>query len=208
MRKRFSHMLDSSGLSRNSELFFLSMCFSIGITMGCLLASYLGENAQSHLSTYLDSYFTVLRDGKMILPSLFSTVWEFCRWPLLVFLFGFTVLGVIVLPLIFFVRGFLLSFSVAVFVRLFGSSGLLAALAIFGVSSFLVVPALFLLGIGALQTSKSFAGVFSRESKRNSPLYSDYFMRAGSCALLLTAGVLLQNWVTPILLQEVAALVS
>lgn len=183
MRKRFPRILDGPGATCRPELLCLSVCFLLGIALGCLLAGYLGENAQSHLSDYLNDYFAVLRDGEVLLPSLFSTVWELCRWAAS----GFPI------PLhrawrgrgsscVFEPAGFLLSFSISVFVRLFGGPGALAALAVFGVSGFFAVPALFLLGVGAFQTAKSLLGTFFRDSKRNHPFRAAYFARAGGCA--------------------------
>lgn len=207
MRKRFPRILDGPGATYRPELLCLSVCFLLGIVLGCLLAGYLGENAQSHLSAYLNDYFAVLRDGEVLLPSLFSTIWELCRWPLLVFLCGFTALGAVAVPAVFLIRGFLLSFSISVFVRLFGGPGALAALAVFGVSGFFAVPALFLLGVGAFRTAKSLLGTFFRDSKRSHPFHAAYFIRAGGCAVLLAMGVMLQSWVTPRLLQAVAEMV-
>ena len=46
-------------------------------------------------------------------PPLLISVWETIRWPLLVFGLGFTTLGLLGIPLVFSVRGFLLAFSIA-----------------------------------------------------------------------------------------------
>ena len=68
------------------------------------------------------------------------------RFPLAALLMGFTALGVIGLPVLFAVRGFLFSFSVACFCRLFGGAGLIPALFLFGLPALLWAPALFVLG--------------------------------------------------------------
>lgn len=208
MKRRFQHILDRRSAEQLPDLICLSVCFAVGVILGCCFVGYLGEDAQTHLSAYLNGYFTVLRDGEIILPSLFSTVWELCRWPVLVFLLGFTALGVFAIPVVLCVRGFLLSFSVAVFIRLFGGVGALAALCVFGVSVFLTVPVLFLLGLSAFGTAKTLTSAFWGDGKRVNPFHTSYFARAGGCGVLLAVGVALQTWLAPALLQAVAGLVS
>lgn len=207
MRKQLPHLWDvpASGFS---VLIFLTVCFGAGALAGCFFAGLLGLDAQTQLSAYLNGYFTVLRGGEVILPSLFSTVWELCRWPALVFLLGLTALGAVGIPVVFGVRGFLFSYSVSVFVRLFGGSGLLAALAIFGVSGFFTLPALFLLGTGGFGSARVLAGALLGEGRHGSPFHRGYFVRAGGCCVLLAAGVLLQSWLTPVLLRAAAGLIS
>lgn len=208
MRKRFPSILDGLESRRISSLICLAVCFGLGSLLGCFFAGALGLEAQAHLLDYLNGYFTVLRDGEVILPSLFSTARELCRWPLLTIFWGFTALGVIGIPAVFAVRGFLFSYSVSVFVRLFGSPGLLIALAIFGVSGLLVLPALFILGVDSLGSAKVLAGAFFGEDKHGSPFYRGYMIRAGECCVLFSLSIALQSWLTPILLRAAAKLIA
>lgn len=60
--------------------------------------------------------------------------------------------------LLFAVRGFLLAFSIASFVRLFGGTGCLLALLVFGVGGAFSVPALFVLGVQSFMTARTLAG--------------------------------------------------
>lgn len=207
MRKHLPHRLDGPEWEQFSALLCLSACFMLGGLAGCLFAGFLGESAQTHLSAYLNGYFTVLRDGETALPSLFSTAWELGRWPLFTFLLGFTALGAIGIPAVFCARGFLLSYCVAVFVRLFGSAGLLAALALFGVSAFCALPALFVLGVGSFRGARALAASLLGEGRHGGPLQGGYMLRVGVCALLLAAGVAVQTRLTPALLHMAAGLI-
>lgn len=206
VKKRFVHMSDGLGQGRLSVLLCLTVCFAVGALAGCFFAGVLGGETQRHLSAYLGDYFAVLRDGEPVAPSLFSAAWELCRWPLLVFVLGFTALGAVGVPVVFLVRGFLLSYSVAVFVRLFGVAGLAAAAAVFGVCAVFVLPALFVLGADAMGGAMALAAAFWGEGKRPAVFGRGRLLRAGGCGLLLAAGAGVQLWLTPALLRAAAGL--
>ena len=117
-------------------------CFLLGGLVGCLLASHIGGGGQESLAAYVEGFLRAAQAGEITAPALASLVWDTVRWPLLALLLGFTALGLLGLPLLFAVRGFLLAFSIASFVRLFGGAGCLLALLVFGVSGALSVPVL------------------------------------------------------------------
>lgn len=206
VKKRFTHMTDGSGLDQLSVVLCLTVCFAVGALAGCFFAGVLGADAQIHLAAYLGDYFTVIRDGETVLPSLFSTVWELCRWSVLAFILGFTALGAVGVPAVFLVRGFLLSYSAAVFVRLFGTAGMAAAVLVFGVSGVFGLPALFVLGADALGSAGALAAAFWGDGKRPALLWRGRLIHAGGCALLLAAGAGVQLWLTPVLLRTAAEL--
>ena len=126
------------------------------------------------------------------------------RWPLLALLLGFTALGLLALPLLFAVRGFLLAFSIASFVRLFGGTGCLLALLVFGVGGAFSVPALFVLGVQSFMTARTLAGRVWGESKA-APLYGRaYWLRCGGCAAALCVCMLLDGFAVPALVSSLA----
>lgn len=124
-----------------ASLAVLCACFFLGLLLGFLFSALSSESIE--LSDYLQRYFQVAGQSGGISPSLWSVVWEQARWPLLAVVLSFTVLGVIGIPLLLTIRGFLLSFAVATFGRLFGLHGVAAALAVFGLTALLSMPVLF-----------------------------------------------------------------
>lgn len=204
MRRQLLHRL--AALGQLSVPLCLALCFGGGVAAGCFFAELLGEGVQTGLSAYLNHCFTGFRNGEIVLPSLFSTVWELCRWPLLVFLLSFTALGVLGIPIIFWARGFLMSYAVSVFVRLFGGVGFLAALVLFGLSGVFVLPSLFILGADALHSAITLAGSLMGESKRAFSFREGQFAHVCGCCGLLITGTLVQLWLAPVLLQTVAEL--
>lgn len=208
MKKQLLNRLRGPGLERCSALLCLAACFAAGAVGGCFFAGALDEDAATSLFDYFGGYFASIESGLTLHFSLLSAVWEVLRWPLLTFVLGFTVLGVVGLPVAFCVRGFLLSYAVSVLVRLYGAAGLVAALAVFGFSDFFVLPALFTLGVDAFRAAGSMAGNLLGDSRRTFSPGQGRLFRTGCCSLLLATAAVLQLQLTPVLLSAAAELLQ
>lgn len=178
--------------------------FLAGGLAGCLLASYVGGDGGASLSAYLQGFLRASGAGEVDAPAMAALVWNTARWPLLAVLLGFTALGLLGLPLLFAVRGFLLAFSIASFVRLFGGAGCLLAFLVFGISGAVAVPALFVLGVQSLVAARVLASRFLGEGKRPSPYGKAYLVRCGMCAAALCVCVLLDYLAVPVLVSGAA----
>lgn len=182
----------------------VSASFFLGGLAGCLLAGCVDGGGQESLAAYVEGFLRAAQAGDAAPPALAALVWETLRWPLLALLLGFTALGLLALPLLFAVRGFLLAFSIASFVRLFGGTGCLLALLVFGVGGAFSVPALFVLGVQSFMTARTLAGRVWGESKA-APLYGQaYWLRCGGCAAALCVCMLLDGFAVPALVSGLA----
>lgn len=198
--------LHDPNLELQSALFCLTVCFAVGGVGGCIFAGRLGADTQTRLLDYFSSYFAAFDGNEPLSLSSLSAVWEILRWPILTFLLGFTALGVVGLPAVFCVRGFLLSYAAAVLVRLYGVTGLGVSLAVFGVSAFMVLPALFILGVDSFRGAGAMAVKQAGDSRRNPPDRQRRLLRAGCCGVLLALAAVLQLRLTPVLLTAAAKL--
>lgn len=205
MKKPLLDRLSRPGAEHLSALLCLTVSFSAGAVCGCLFAGLLGANAQTHLFGYLDGYFELLRSSEPVRSSLLTAAWELLRWPLLVFVLGFTALGVVGLPVAFFARGFLLSYAVSVLVRIYGGVGLVTALSVFGISGFWVLPAMFTLGVDAFRHAGALTG---KSSGRAAPPGRVRLLRACVCCAALLVGVFLQVRLMPVLLKAATGLIG
>ena len=131
-------------------LIVLLVCFIVGALGGFFLA-FLNESSLN-LKGYISDYFDLAAQGELG-TTLFSVLWDCIRWPLAIVLFGFTSVGVIAIPVLMTVRGFLLSYSAASFGVLLGKNGVAAAGVLFAVTAVLVLPVLFMLGCEALRSA-------------------------------------------------------
>lgn len=185
-----------------------SAFFFLGGLLGCALAARVGGGGSDSLALYLERFVAAAGEQTVSAPPLFSLVWETVRWPLLVFVLGFTTLGVLGIPIVFFIRGFLLAFSIASFVRMFGGAGGLLAFFVFGVSGCVALPVLFILGVQGLLASRYLATRFLGEGRRSPPYGQSYFLRCGLCAGALCVCVFLESVAVPALVAGGAKLLQ
>ncbi|MDD4715596.1 MAG: stage II sporulation protein M [Oscillospiraceae bacterium] len=132
---------------RSGALFLLAGFFLVGGLLGCLLASRVGGGANDSLSSYIKGYLTAVHTGEANSPGIFPVLWENFRYPVACVVLGVTSAGAVMVPIVFAVRGFFLSFAVSSFVCMFGGRGLLMAAGVFLPAGLVVIPCMFLLGI-------------------------------------------------------------
>ena len=179
-----------------TQLAMLGVCFLAGGLSGFFFSGLGGDS--SELIDYLRCYFQSAGQGS-VEPSLWSSVWDLARWPLLAFLLGSTALGALGLPILLGVRGFLLSFSAATLARLFGLPGVAASLAVFGVTALVAVPVLFVVSVDAFRQS------LGRLSGERSPAWNQRIQALSPCVGLLVLAVALQQTLMPALLTVVCS---
>lgn len=126
--------------------------FFLGGLCGVVAAGRVDGESGLALQEYVRGYLTLSGAGGVEI-SLWRAVWEHVRFPLAIWLLGFTGAGVAGIPLVFGVRGFLFSFGVACFCRLFGWAGLAPAAVLFGLPALLWVPVLFVMGVLGMRSA-------------------------------------------------------
>lgn len=185
----------------------ISLSFLLGGLAGCLMSSFVGGAGQESLKNYLEFFLGSAQSGEMRTPGLALQLWDLLRWPAAALLLGFTALGVLGLPLLFATRGFLLAFSIAAFVQMFGSAGCLMAFLVFGIGGSFSVSALFVLGAQSLAASRRLASRFLGEGKEPSPYGRAYFLRCGGCAAALCVCLFLERFAVPALVSGAASVI-
>ncbi len=204
-RGRVVRVLDLPWAAWLPALVVLSISFLLGAIAGCLLAGGVAEAENGTLATYVEGYLSAARSGALSVPSVLSVLWETLRWPLLTVLLAFTALGVVGIPVLFAVRGFLLSFAVASFVRVLGGAGSILAFLLFGLTGLFTVPVLFVLGAQGFTACRILASRLVGERRRTGiPYGRAYCLRCGLCFMVLIVCVCLEQTVLPALLSMVA----
>ena len=108
-------------------------------------------------------------------------------------------MGVIGLPVLFAVRGFLFSFSVACFCRLFGGAGLIPALFLFGLPALLWAPALFVLGAQGMLGAYGLLRRVTGDSRYPLSYDTAYGVRCALCGGAVMLCVILELSIVPVL---------
>ena len=205
MRRPVAGIWDVPPLGVVPALAASAVFFFLGGLAGCILAARIDGGASESLSAYMQGFLSAAQEGGVGAPALLHVVWETARWPLLAVLLGFTALGLLGLPILFSVRGFLLAFSIASFVRMFGAAGCLLAFLVFGVSGAVSVPVLFVLGVQSLTAARALASRFLGDGGRScSPYGRAYFLRCGCCAAALALCAALEYLAVPALVTGLA----
>ena len=178
-------------------LFVLLIIFLLGSLFGFLLAFISEPSAE--LRNYLTDYFARSATDKLGL-SFFSVLWDCLKWPLIVFAFRFTAAGIVTIPAVFLVRGFLLSYTAACFGVLLGNDGVIAAAVLFAVTVLLVLPILFVIGCESLRAS--YVRLPSASPTDENRFRVEVFLPSFG---VLAIAIALQWSVTPVLLSAVCA---
>ena len=123
------------------RLALLGLCFCGGILLGQLAARSVPEASRTELAAYLRQYAAVWGETTDRTASLLRVAGVYLRYPLLVTVLGFcgAAGAALILPVLA-VEGFFLSFSAGCFAAALGRSGVLLALAAFGVRCLIVLP--------------------------------------------------------------------
>lgn len=180
-----------------TQLTVLSVCFAVGALGGFFFSGWNRDSAG--LLDYLGRYFQMAGQGNGAEPTVWSSVWDLARWPLAAFLLGSTAAGALGIPALLVARGFLLAFSAATFARLFGLAGIVASLAVFGVTALVAVPVLFVVSTDAFHQS------LGRLDGRRPQPWSQRAQDLSPCAGLLVLAAALQQTLMPVLLTAVCA---
>lgn len=184
----------------------LGCVFLFGGVLGCVAAGCIEGESAGALEEYLRAYLTMSREGSEGL-SLAGILWERFRFPLCILLMSFTAFGVVCIPAVLLLRGFLFSFSIACFFRLFGWNGLLLAAALFGFSALLWLPALFEMSVLGLEQAYRLFQRCTGEKRERILLPSGGLASWGICGAALGVSAALEYFVVPRLVRILAGAV-
>ena len=196
MSKRWSGVWRISFGEYWRGLVVLGIAFGAGGLLGCVMASWIGGAGSDGLMAYIQSFLQAAQGNYTASPELLPLLWEQARYPAAVLLLSFTALGVIVIPVLFGMRAFFLSFAIAAFARMFGTDGILLSLILFGLSGVISIPVLFVLGTQGWQISRALAGKPAKIRREEAGFRRNYMIRVGICGLCILLCMLVEHFCT------------
>lgn len=185
-----------------------AISFLLGGVAGCILCANVGGGGSESLTTYLEGFLALAKSDGVAAPGLLPLLWEVLRWPLFTLILSFTALGFLGIPVLFSIRGFLLSFAIASFSKMFGFSGGVMAAVVFGLSGLFSIPALFVLGVQGFIAARGLAGRALGEGGRSTPFGRAFFLRCGVCAAAFCVCVLLEHTAVPAIVSGMAGFLT
>lgn len=195
--KRQLFLQETEIRSPNRLLFYFSGALLLGAICGVITAHCLNLSTQQALFSDVTGF---LYHNRLDTLSFWQAFWNIGRVPLLVLFLAFTCFGLIGIPFLVGLQGYLISFSVAVMVRLLGWKGLLLGIASFGVQALFLLPCLLVLSTQAFSLSKQFLFALipqKREGSQGQILFPRGFLLALVLSLLaLCTGALADYFLT------------
>ncbi|MEC9488077.1 MAG: stage II sporulation protein M [Halanaerobium sp.] len=188
-------------------LLFLTVIFIVGVFFGSLAIKSLGYQAREELVAYLSNFFQGIEGQglfSMDTTSLVETLSYNLKTLLLLWLLGLSIIGMPLIPIIIFMKGFVIGFTVGFLVEELVMKGVVFALASVVPHNLILIPGFLLAGIFSL--SFSFTVVKSLFMKRPINFLPGLFNFTAitmGLGLLLIAGGFIEAYVTPFFMELV-----
>jgi stage II sporulation protein M len=205
LNRRFFLVSINSAKTNYLGLLVCAALFLCGCIIGTVTAGFISDGTK--LNDYISGYLSIFMRGSSSSPGLMTAIVDCYKYHLFAVFLGFSILGVFCIPVLSAVRGFFLSFSISVIIRLLGSKGILLALSIFGINTLLTIPCFFILSVSAFSASLYILRlVFSKNVKSTvSPFDSRFFLNCGICLVVLMISALIDTYLTPYLISYAAS---
>lgn len=209
MLGRFRQNLNEHVRANIVAYFFMTLVFVIGVVVGALAVKTLPEDQKLELIGYLKIFFQGLAQGPGAVdtPALFGTVLlNGVKTIGLIWLLGFTVVGIPFVLFIVFTRGFVIGFTVGFLVNEYIMKGLVFALASVLPHNFFAVPALLAAGVAA--TSFSLMLVRQKQRAKVSVLYESmaYTLFCLLMLAVMAVAAVIEVYISPVFMKVVAGL--
>lgn len=203
-------------LRDHSSLFvFTTVLFFIGILFGAIVVGALSEDQATSLSNALHSFFKALdldATGTSASEITWHSVASFLKTTGLMWILGLSIIGLPVIVILIFMKGFVIGFTVGVIVSQFHAKGVLFALAAILPQNLIYVPALIICGVAGV--SFSLGLVRSRFTHNPQPrtvsggsvLYRSFLSYTGlvTCiAVAMIVAAFVEGYISPALMRAV-----
>ncbi len=198
-------------LQQGTLLTFLALTLLVaGTVAGALAVIHLEPVQRQDLYALLSNFLQGLGDEPNRLNAsavLAKSLWGNIKTAGLLWVLGLTVVGIPVVALIIFIRGFLVGFTVGFLVHQMGWKGIAFSLASVFPQNLLAVPALLVLAI----SSASFSLFLVRRNSRRCSVIAEflrYTKLAVACAVIMALAALVEAYLVPPLMAWLSRVVS
>lgn len=188
-------------------LMVLAVFVVFGVLLGYALALRSAQRTGDELERYFSSFFALGVREPFSAQALAETLMCYFRAPVIVFLLGFASIGVMLVPAVCAFQGFLLSFSLFSFALALGRGSFPLLLALFGLRLLAVLPCTLVLGMAAMEKSRSLLllSLGGGGKRARAVTYGGaYWYRFGVCCVCLLLAALAELWLVPQFLLLVA----
>ncbi|GHV06944.1 hypothetical protein FACS1894217_06680 [Clostridia bacterium] len=132
--------------------------------------------------------------GEPVQSSFFGNLLAYLIWPILIFLAGLSIIGVVAVPLMMAIKAFSVAYSVSATLCVFGVSGALVAFLTIGIANLIYIPALLI--VSSVSVKSSIALKNGNTSPKLIPAYCVPFAICLPVFLVVAAA---QTWLRPLI---------
>lgn len=190
--------------------FFVTLIFVIGVVVGALAIRTLPDEQKTELISYLHIFFTGLTQetennisGTAIITSV---MFNNAKTIALMWILGFTIVGIPFVLFILFTRGFIIGFTVGFLVNEYVMRGLLFAVASVLPHNLFAIPAILVMGVSATKFSLL---LVRRKTYGKVNLWYEALRYSVLCMVMLVVmlvAALLEVYISPVFMKLVASL--
>lgn len=192
--------------------FFIILIFVIGVVVGALAVKILPDEQKNELISYLRIFFMGLSQGtegtisteNMIGMVMFNNA----KTVVLIWILGFTIVGIPFVLFIIFTRGFIIGFTVGFLVNEYVMKGLLFALASVLPHNLFAVPAILVMGVSATTFSLM---LVRRKTYGKTNIWYEAMRYSILCMIMLAVilfASLIEVYISPVFMKLAAKLLA
>lgn len=192
--------------------FFMILIFVIGVVVGALAVKILPDEQKSELINYLHIFFTGLSQGNEDAVSsgnmIGMVMFNNAKTVVIMWILGFTIIGIPFVLFILFTRGFIIGFTVGFLVNEYVIKGLLFAIASVLPHNLFAVPAILVLGVSATTFSLM---LVRRKNYGKINIWYEAIRYSVVCIILLIImlfAALLEVYISPVFMKLAATLLT
>jgi len=190
--------------------FFMILIFFIGVVVGALAVRTLPDEQKVELIGYLHMFFTGLTQGTENITNggnmLSSIMFNNAKTIVVMWVLGFTIVGIPFVLFILFTRGFIIGFTVGFLVNEYVMRGLLFAFASVLPHNFFAIPAVLVMGVSATKFSLL---LVRRKTYGKINLWYEAMRYSVLCMVMLVVmlfSTLIEVYISPVFMKLVATL--
>lgn len=197
--------------NRNAYLFLL-MAFILGVSAGAFTVNGLSTMQRDELSNYFQGFLQLFNNQNLESSELLVTaLLENLKLVALLWILGVTIIGIPFIFIILGVKGFITGFSSGFIINALGLKGVLFTTFALLPKEIIMVPCLIAIGVNGINFSKNIAKNRSthdnlKDSLKTSFLSYCFVTAFYSCFIL--AGIILDAYVTPVMIRIIAPMVT
>lgn len=189
---------------RNKKmLFFLSGLAIIGVIAGSLFFLFLRQTDQILIKDYIENFINTINEGKLdyfdtFKNSLFSNL----LYSFTIFVLGISIVGLPLLLFLYFIKSFIIGFSLSSFVFTYGIKGSLFSV-IYFIPNFIIFIFYTILVVFAIKISiLLFYNVFSKKEVSLKDITSKYITYYLLLLIVILLTSLLETFFVPFVLKK------